>query len=410
MKDEKLITILVVTHNFENIVCETLDSALAQDYSRLELIITDDASTDNTAEVVKSWIKNNNVNDRFERVVLNVNPQNVGVSKNINIGISLAEGDYIQTTAGDDILFPECCREKLDHSVKYDQKLVYSRVEIFSNDGLNPLVGNCIQRSKKGYEILKSDQYNQFEEMVVYNYLLGPCGGFYETEFVRSVMRGYDERFPNLDDWPFHLKYLSMGYHIKLLDRELVRYRVNPKPPSRKEWWGLFERDCFNFFIQVRLEYLLKLKKYDIAINHWRDFEEKQAKKKDAEQKRFQMYCEEMCKWMELTQSGHFLDAYLKDNGYRSVAIYGVGKTGRLLLKELTDRGVGVLYIIDKLAEQRDFDVAVFRMEDDLPEVDAIIVTPTYAFDDIWDALSKKTTNQIISLHEIIDREYAKLM
>mgnify|MGYP000958323009 FL=1 len=63
-----LVSIIVVTYNSSLFVRETLESAKRQSYNNIELIITDDASTDDTVKVCREWIANNK--NRFVRVEL----------------------------------------------------------------------------------------------------------------------------------------------------------------------------------------------------------------------------------------------------------------------------------------------------------------------------------------------------
>ena len=54
-----LISIMIVSYNSQDTILETLASTLVQSYKNIELIITDDCSSDNTARIVKEWIKKN---------------------------------------------------------------------------------------------------------------------------------------------------------------------------------------------------------------------------------------------------------------------------------------------------------------------------------------------------------------
>ena len=60
---DMLVTVVVVTYNSSKYVLETLDSIFEQTYKNIELIITDDGSSDNTVELCREWLTH--YGDRF---------------------------------------------------------------------------------------------------------------------------------------------------------------------------------------------------------------------------------------------------------------------------------------------------------------------------------------------------------
>jgi len=95
-----LVSICIPTFNAARWIQVCLESALAQTYPRLELLIIDDGSTDETVELVRS------VDD--ERIRLLVNEQNIGLAHNWNKCIEMSRGNFIKFLFHDDILYPEC--------------------------------------------------------------------------------------------------------------------------------------------------------------------------------------------------------------------------------------------------------------------------------------------------------------
>ncbi len=106
--------------------------------------------------------------------------------------------------------------------------------------------------------------------------------------------------------------------------------------------------------------------------------------------------------WMNLYLKGKTITGYLKEHGYHTVAIYGMHYLGDNLLNELTDNGIEVKYAIDRYAERVQADVEVLKPEDELSEVDAIIVTAFYFYDEIEDTLSKRINCPILSIEDIL--------
>ena len=95
-----LVSICIPTFNAAKWILSCLESARAQSYSRLELLIVDDASTDATVELIRS------IDD--ERIRLLINEQNVGLVRNWNRCIEESRGDFIKFLFHDDVLYPDC--------------------------------------------------------------------------------------------------------------------------------------------------------------------------------------------------------------------------------------------------------------------------------------------------------------
>lgn len=95
-----LVTVGAFCYNNAQRVTETLDSILSQTYSPIELIIVDDCSTDNSVEVIKNWVKQNDVQCR-----MNFHTKNIGVCAGVNKVVQNCKGKYI-TFIGDDIMLP----------------------------------------------------------------------------------------------------------------------------------------------------------------------------------------------------------------------------------------------------------------------------------------------------------------
>ena len=92
------VTIMIPTYNQEKYIGQAIESALRQKYSNLEIVISDDCSTDNTQEVVNQYLSD-------ERVKYYKNAQNLGRVANYRKTLyAYATGDYVLNLDGDDWL------------------------------------------------------------------------------------------------------------------------------------------------------------------------------------------------------------------------------------------------------------------------------------------------------------------
>lgn len=106
--------------------------------------------------------------------------------------------------------------------------------------------------------------------------------------------------------------------------------------------------------------------------------------------------------WLRIRQEGKTLVEYFERNDYKTVAIYGMKELGERLYDELQDSGITVRYVIDKNADAIYADVDVITPDDELEQVDVIVVTALYYFDEIEEMLSEKVDYPVVSLEDIL--------
>ena len=110
-----------------------------------------------------------------------------------------------------------------------------------------------------------------------------------------------------------------------------------------------------------------------------------------------------MMGWMDIATKGFRLDEYLKNCGYHQIAVYGAGDLGKHLIQQLKGTEVRIQYVIDKITFPNQVDMLpVYRPEDILPAVDAVIVTPICEYLKIKEKISEQMKCPIISLEDII--------
>jgi len=104
MSSYPLVTLAIFTYNQARFISEAIESALAQSYTPLEILISDDCSTDSTFDIA------NEIASRYEgchRIVINRNACNLGIAGNINAVLAIARGEIICWSGGDDVSLPD---------------------------------------------------------------------------------------------------------------------------------------------------------------------------------------------------------------------------------------------------------------------------------------------------------------
>ena len=130
--------------------------------------------------------------------------------------------------------------------------------------------------------------------------------------------------------------------------------------------------------------------------------EKNKAKKfKDLSDKHLSLFIL-MQKWVKQKIKGKQISRYLSEKSIKNVAIYGMNYVGEALYEELNKNGIRVLYGIDMNADKMFSDIDIYKPSEELPDVDAIIVTPIHAYDVIEESMSKKMDCLIMSIEDII--------
>jgi glycosyltransferase involved in cell wall biosynthesis len=97
-----LVSVSIITYNHEKFIGSAIESLLSQTYPNIEIIISDDASTDNTLEVINSYIATHS-----DRIKLLKTKRNLGANANWFKAVSVCNGKYVVGLAGDDEFLPE---------------------------------------------------------------------------------------------------------------------------------------------------------------------------------------------------------------------------------------------------------------------------------------------------------------
>ena len=125
--DQPLVTIVITSYNYGKYVADAISSALSQTYRNIEVLVCDNASTDNSLEVIRSF------SDERLRVIART--ENVGIQRNHNDAILEARGDYVVFLSADDMLLPTLVEDVLDYRRLHpDIDIVYASVCIVNKD------------------------------------------------------------------------------------------------------------------------------------------------------------------------------------------------------------------------------------------------------------------------------------
>lgn len=221
VNNDILVSCPILTYNSAATVIETLDSILKQTYKNIELIISDDCSTDNTIELCREWIKKNN--NRFVRTEIITVGENTGVAINANRALAVCKGIWMKCIAGDDIMFPNCVKDLVNYvKLHSEAKWVSSYISEYS---MTFDESNC-----RGHNMVYSRAFFDFPVdrqlwvMVRRNLIYAPSV-FYNVQTLNDV-GGFDANYM-IEDFPMYIKLLEHGYKCFFLDKETIGYRIH---------------------------------------------------------------------------------------------------------------------------------------------------------------------------------------
>ena len=128
----------------------------------------------------------------------------------------------------------------------------------------------------------------------------------------------------------------------------------------------------------------------------------KRTEKNNSKVYKFKSYYNLLNKWLLLLHDGKKIEIYLKNKGYKTIAIYGMGEIGNRLYEELKDSEIEVKYAIDKNPMVTYSGLNVKNLEDELEEVDVVVVTAVFMFETISEEIKGRLQCPIVSLEDII--------
>lgn len=208
-----LISVIIPTYNRSHLIIETLDSVAAQTHTNWECIIVDDGSTDNTAEVLEQYCKNDS---RFQYYQRPLN-KNKGANPCRNYGFELSKGNYVKWFDSDDIMHPDFLEKQLLVLVS-DFKLDFCAGFSKTFDGrIENIVGF-------NNPVIYEDNQNS-----LFNYITGKLifltpSPLWRKDFLKGKNL-FDETLFNAHETDFNFSRLIEGARFKYLNETLFFVR-----------------------------------------------------------------------------------------------------------------------------------------------------------------------------------------
>ena len=217
--NQQLVSICIPTYNSEKYLEQTLNSILKQTYNNIEIIIGDNASTDNTHEVIKKF------KELDPRIKYYINDYNLGYSKNCNKLISVSNGEFIAIYHSDDI---------------YNLKIVEKQVDILNNnldllgvfcsfETINDLGDSIKTKYFPNYTnqyLIKINFDNYINNILTKGASFFCCPTSMIRKEVYATLNGYDENLKYIEDQDMWARILLSG-NLAIINESLIKYRIH---------------------------------------------------------------------------------------------------------------------------------------------------------------------------------------
>jgi len=199
---QPLVSIILPTYNGQQFLAQSIESCLNQTHKNIELIIVDDASTDETPEIIKRY------SELDSRIKIITNAKNKKLPRSLNVGHQASTGEFITWTSDDNLYLPQAIERMMSFLVENEEVgMVYCDFDCINENG----------------ETTKKVIVGPKETMVSYN-CIGAC--FLYRRSVYSKIGNYSSKYLYAEDFDYWLR-VAANFSITPLHETLYLYRLH---------------------------------------------------------------------------------------------------------------------------------------------------------------------------------------
>ena len=222
-----LVSVAIPVYNNEDTIKATVDSVLCQTYRPIELVITDDASTDGSSKIISNIEKQDGITIKAV-----TNDKNLGMSGNWNKALSLCTGKYIKLLCADDLIDKDLIRREAE--------ILESHPEVLSVESDTAFV-NSEGKVKGSYKRYKKDKRVSGREVVRYSlfhrdYLGAPLANTFRAD-TRTRAEGFNKDFKYILDYEFFMR-LAIEGDVYIIHEPLNFFRLRTGSNTSKIFKG----------------------------------------------------------------------------------------------------------------------------------------------------------------------------
>lgn len=214
--EKPLISIIVPIYNAEIYLDKCIKSILNQSYDNFELILVNDGSADNSANIVKKYMEN-------DKRIIYLNQKQSGVSAARNNGINNAHGDFITFIDADDMI---------------EKDYLEYLLSLFSNRNIDVTLSTFpfkIKNDSKKNKQIMDDKVNEMsgidatKEMLLYKIVISSWNKMFKTELIKNKKIMFNENLSYGEGFEFVIKSFLASNRVAIGKRHIYDYRVDNK-------------------------------------------------------------------------------------------------------------------------------------------------------------------------------------
>lgn len=261
--EKSLVSVVIITYNSSSYVLETLESVRNQTWDNIELIVSDDGSTDDTITICSNWLTENK--DRFYNTVFITVIENTGIPANCNRGLRAVNGQWVKIISGDDILLNNCIRDNLDYAHRFPEaSFIVSDVKEIDENSIT--VRDEVVNEGLNYIDKMSSVKKQLKAYTRWPVFLNVPTFFCKTEVIAKV--GYcDEEFKIYEDTTMVIRIFEQALRMHYMKKPTVAYRIHNNSISRSYTMNdKREKEALKIFKKYRIKHLNIFNPLDLSV------------------------------------------------------------------------------------------------------------------------------------------------
>lgn len=247
--EQPLVSIIVAIYNSEPFLKKCIESILSQDYERLEVILVNDGSPDNSGEICDYYAS------RDSRIIV-IHKPNGGTCDARNAGLERATGDYILIVDGDDWLSPDCTSYLLD-IIQNEHVKMSMTYNVFTTR-------DQTQVDKDSVHVLSAEEA---VETILYPVMeIGPWNKMYERSMLQQNNLTFSVPWSG-EGLYFAVMAAQYANGVGVGQRKIYNYRLNNMNSGLTDYNVIMGINALNNIKYIRDHLIVKTKRTNNAAN-----------------------------------------------------------------------------------------------------------------------------------------------
>ena len=400
--DKFLISIIMPTYNRGYIIKEAIESVINQTISNWELIIIDDASSDNTEKIVKEFVDS--------RIIFSKNDKNRGANYSRNRGCSIARGQFLAFLDSDNVWENRKLEKQVKVLLSSEETVAMTFCQIKKIDEKK----NTVIAPDLEFDINNLQTQLRTKSLIDMNTVL------LKSDIFRKV-GAFDNDMPRLQDWDLFFRIIVVYQYKAIYIPEILGYtRIQPNSISSdfhkylqaivlflKKYSMYLEAEeilpqfCFTLKnIKNRTEALAYINEFIDSV----DCGYKELFSILSQQFYRQVQNSQLLYlWKMNLEKGEERTIFISDYDWNdlTIALYGLGQWGELIYAEMKNLGYKIQYGIDKKVKKF-YDLHIIDIQKIPDSVNLIIVSVIQEYEEICADISQHYSGRILSIEELI--------